>query len=73
MFEGGSDVALIDKISAAARAESMAIAARLAAIAALDTLREQELIDSILWRTDPYEEVCAEVSAAMRIARGRAG
>ncbi|WP_443678396.1 DUF222 domain-containing protein [Mycolicibacterium senegalense] len=51
----------------------MAIAARLAAIAALDTLREQELIDSILWRTDPYEEVCAEVSAAMRIARGRAG
>ncbi|ORV23765.1 hypothetical protein AWB98_22720, partial [Mycolicibacterium conceptionense] len=75
MFEGGSesDVALIDKISAAARAESVAIAARLAAIAALDTLREQELIDSILWRTDPYEEVCAEVSAAMRIARGRAG
>ncbi|MES5378836.1 DUF222 domain-containing protein [Mycolicibacterium conceptionense] len=71
MFE--SDVALIDKISAAARAESVAIAARLAAIAALDTLREQELIDSILWRTDPYEEVCAEVSAAMRIARGRAG
>ncbi|QZH62471.1 HNH endonuclease [Mycolicibacterium farcinogenes] len=75
MFEGGSesDLALIDKISAAARAESVAIAARLAAIAALDTLREQELIDSILWRTDPYEEVCAEVSAAMRIARGRAG
>ncbi|MEN4397843.1 DUF222 domain-containing protein [Mycolicibacterium senegalense] len=71
MFE--SDVALIDQISAAARAESVAIAARLAAIAALDTLREQELIDSILWRTDPYEEVCAEVSAAMRIARGRAG
>ncbi len=64
---------MIDKISAAARAESVAIAARLAAIAALDTLREQELIDSILWRTDPYEEVCAEVSAAMRIARGRAG
>ncbi|OMB77505.1 HNH endonuclease signature motif containing protein [Mycolicibacterium conceptionense] len=75
MFEerSESDVALIDKISAAARAESVAIAARLAAIAALDTLREQELIDSILWRTDPYEEVCAEVSAAMRIARGRAG
>ncbi|CDP88188.1 13E12 repeat-containing protein [Mycolicibacterium farcinogenes] len=75
MFEEGcaSDVALIDQISAAARAESVAIAARLAAIAALDTLREQELIDSILWRTDPYEEVCAEVSAAMRIARGRAG
>ncbi|TMS52609.1 HNH endonuclease signature motif containing protein [Mycobacterium sp. DBP42] len=73
MFEDASDVELIDQISAAARAESVAIAARLAAIGALDSLREQELIDSILWRTDPFEEVCAEVSAAMRIARGRAG
>ncbi|MGV0740304.1 HNH endonuclease signature motif containing protein [Mycobacterium syngnathidarum] len=68
-----SDVALIDAISAATRAESVAIATRLAAIAALDSLREQELIDSILWRTDPFEEVCAEVSAAMRLSRGRAG
>ncbi|UBV21136.1 DUF222 domain-containing protein [Mycolicibacterium fortuitum] len=71
MFE--SDAALIDKVDAATRAESMAIAARLAAIGALDTLRERELADSILWRTDPYAEVCAEVSAAMRISRGRAG
>ncbi|TMS50985.1 HNH endonuclease signature motif containing protein [Mycobacterium sp. DBP42] len=68
-----SDVALIDAISAATRAESVAIAGRLAAIGALDSLREQELIDSILWRTDPFEEVCAEVSAAMRLSRGRAG
>lgn len=51
----------------------MAIAARLAAIGALDTLREQELIESIFWRTDPFEEVAAEVSAALRISRGRAG
>ncbi|WP_301144666.1 HNH endonuclease signature motif containing protein [Mycolicibacterium fortuitum] len=72
MFEGDSDAALIDKISAAARAESVAIAARLAAIGALDSLREQELVESILWRTDPFEEVAAEISAAMRIARGRA-
>ncbi|WP_131810245.1 DUF222 domain-containing protein, partial [Mycolicibacterium fortuitum] len=72
MFEDGSDAALIDKISAAARAESVAIAARLAAIGALDSLREQELVESILWRTDPFEEVAAEISAAMRIARGRA-
>ncbi|OBF70866.1 13E12 repeat family protein, partial [Mycolicibacterium fortuitum] len=72
MFEDGSDAALIDQISAATRAESVAIAARLAAIGALDSLREQELADSILWRTDPFEEVAAEISAAMRIARGRA-
>ncbi|WKG03364.1 HNH endonuclease signature motif containing protein [Mycolicibacterium sp. HK-90] len=73
MFDTVSDVVLIDQVGAATRAESVAIAARFAAIGALDTLREQELIDSILWRTDPYEEVCAEVSAAMRISRGRAG
>ncbi|OBB01359.1 hypothetical protein A5665_19530 [Mycolicibacterium fortuitum] len=66
MFDGGSDAVLIDKIGAAARAESVAIAARLAAIGALDSLREQELVESILWRTDPFEEVAAEVSAAMR-------
>ncbi|QRY52541.1 HNH endonuclease signature motif containing protein [Mycolicibacterium septicum] len=73
MFDDNSDVTLIDRISAAARAESVAIAARLAAIGALDTLREQELIESIFWRTDPFEEVAAEVSAALRISRGRAG
>ncbi|MFN6544104.1 DUF222 domain-containing protein [Mycolicibacterium nivoides] len=73
MFEFDSDVALIDRISAAARAESVAIAARLAAIGALDTLREIELAESIFWRTDPFEEVAAEVSAALRMSRGRAG
>ncbi|WP_131813530.1 DUF222 domain-containing protein, partial [Mycolicibacterium fortuitum] len=72
MFEDDSDAVLIDRISAATRAESVAIAARLAAIGALDSLREQELAESILWRTDPFEEVAAEISAAMRIARGRA-
>ncbi|MBP2452048.1 HNH endonuclease signature motif containing protein [Mycolicibacterium lutetiense] len=73
MFENVSDVELIDKVGAAARAESVAIAARLAAIGGLDSLREQELVDSILWRTDPFEEVAAEISVAMRIGRGRAG
>ncbi|MGW4099269.1 HNH endonuclease signature motif containing protein [Mycobacterium sp. NPDC004974] len=72
MFDIDSDAELIDRISGAARAESVAIAARLAAIGALDSLREQELVESILWRTDPFEEVAAEVSAALRISRGRA-
>ncbi|OBK70598.1 DUF222 domain-containing protein [Mycolicibacterium fortuitum] len=67
-----TDAVLIDQISGAARAESTAIAGRLSAIGALDTLREQELAESIFWRTDPFEEVCAEVSAALRISRGRA-
>ncbi|MGV0811604.1 HNH endonuclease signature motif containing protein [Mycolicibacterium boenickei] len=66
-------VALIDRISAAARAESGAIAGRLAAIGELDALRERELAESIFWTTDPFEEVCAEVSAALRISRSRAG
>ncbi|TGB38751.1 HNH endonuclease signature motif containing protein [Mycolicibacterium peregrinum] len=73
MFDIDSDVALIDKISAAARAESAAIAGRLAAIGELDARREQELAESIFWTTDPFEEVSAEVSAALRISRGRAG
>ncbi|MGW4101218.1 HNH endonuclease signature motif containing protein [Mycobacterium sp. NPDC004974] len=73
MFDIDSDAELIDRISAGARAESGAIAGRLAAIGALDTLRERELAESILWRTDPFEEVAAEVSAALRISRGRAG
>ncbi|MGV0809709.1 DUF222 domain-containing protein [Mycolicibacterium setense] len=65
--------ALIDAITAAARAESAAIAARLAAIGQLDTRREQELAETIFWTTDPFEEVAAEISAAMRISRSRAG
>ncbi|WP_166905797.1 HNH endonuclease signature motif containing protein [Mycobacterium sp. DL440] len=73
MFDTDSDVDLIDKISAGARAESAAIAGRLAAIGALDSLREQELAESIFWRTDPFEEVAAEISAALRISRNRAG
>src|SRR5689334_13227486 len=73
MFDTDSDAALIDKISGAARAESAAIAGRLVAIGELDTRREQELAESIFWTTDPFEEVSAEISAALRISRGRAG
>ena len=32
----------------------------------------RELAECSLWRTDPYEEVAAEVSAAQNISRGRA-
>ncbi len=73
MFEDRSDAALIDGIGAAKRAESAAIARRLAAIGELDALRTVELAERRLWRTDPYEEVAAEISAAQNISRGRAG
>ncbi|WP_157561042.1 DUF222 domain-containing protein, partial [Mycobacterium sp. E802] len=73
MFDTDSDAALIDAMSAAARAESAAIAARLAAIGALDTRREHELAETVYWRTDPFEAVAAEISAALNISRHRAG
>ncbi|OMC38084.1 hypothetical protein A5740_03100, partial [Mycobacterium sp. GA-1841] len=73
MFDSDSDAALIDAMSAAARAESSAIAHRLAAIGELDTRREHELAETVYWRTDPFEAVAAEISAALNISRHRAG
>lgn len=72
MFEL-ADADLIDGLSAAARTEAAAIARRLALIGALDSRREQELAETIFWRTDPFEEVAAEVSAALAISGARAG
>ncbi|MEE6167265.1 MULTISPECIES: DUF222 domain-containing protein [unclassified Mycolicibacterium] len=72
MFEL-ADADLIDGLSAAARTEAAAIARRLALIGALDSRRERELAETIFWRTDPFEEVAAEVSAALAISGARAG
>ncbi len=72
MFD--SDAALIDAITAGSRAESAAAAARLAAIGELYERRSAEWgEDRTLWVADPFEAVAAEVSAALRISRGRAG
>ncbi len=73
MFEDGHAGSLIDEIGDAARDESAAIARRLAAVGELDALRTVELVERRLWRTDPFEEVAAEISAAQNISRGRAG
>ena len=73
MFDDGHAAGLIDEIGEAARAESAAIARRLAAVGELDALRMVELVQRRLWRTDPFEEVAAEISAAQNISRGRAG
>ena len=56
-----------------ARAESAAIARRLAAVGELFARRAVEWQERELWCADPFEAVAAEVSAAQNISRGRAG
>ncbi len=72
MFDGLADAELVDGLGVATRAESAEIARRFALIGELDARRTRELVERTLWRTDPYEEVAAELSAALNISRGRA-
>ena len=72
MFGEFADADLVDAMTCSSREENAACARRLFAIGELDARRAQELADSIFWRTDPFEEVTAEVSAALNIGRGRA-
>ncbi|MDZ4267253.1 MAG: HNH endonuclease signature motif containing protein [Mycobacterium sp.] len=72
MFEDRPAAELIDVMSAAARAESIAIAQRLAAVAALYAQRVSEYAERQLWLCDPMTAVAAEVSAAQNISRARA-
>lgn len=73
MFDAGDPAALIDAMAAASRAESAAIAERLRAVAALYEVRCVDYAEAQFWRTDVFEAVAAEVSAAQNISRGRAG
>jgi hypothetical protein len=70
MFEDFTHSALIDAMVEATRDESAAIARRFALIGQLDARRAQELAERNWWRTDPYEEVVAEIAAAQNISRG---
>ena len=63
---------LIDVMGEATRDESTAIAQRLLAVGELYARRAQELAETFWWRTDPTEEVAAEISAAQNISRARA-
>jgi Domain of unknown function (DUF222) len=72
MFEAVADPELIDVMSEATRDESTAIAQRLLAVGELYARRAQELSETFWWRTDPTEEVAAEISAAQNISRARA-
>ena len=72
MFEDVSEAELIEVMGEATRDESTAIAQRLVAVGELYARRSQELAETFWWRTDPTEEVAAEISAAQNISRARA-
>jgi len=63
---------LVDAMGEASRAESAAIARRLAAVGELYARRSVEWTERQLWCADPFDAVAAEVSAAQNISRGRA-
>lgn len=73
MFELRSDSDLVEVMGEAARAESAAVARRLAAVGELYARRSVEWAERELWCADPFDAVAAEVSAAQNISRGRAG
>ncbi|MGC2655555.1 MAG: DUF222 domain-containing protein [Mycobacterium sp.] len=76
MFEAASDAAVVTAIGDSARAENMACARRLAAIAELYERRQIPVNDAQgreLWRVDPWESVAAEVAAAQGITAAAAG
>lgn len=73
MFESVGLSDLIDVMGEAARAESAAIARRLAAVGELYARRSVQWAERELWCADPFDAVAAEVSAAQNISRGRAG
>ena len=76
MFEDLSDSAVVDAIGEAYRAENIACARRLAAIAQLYGRRQIPVEDGggrELWRIDPWEAVAAEVAAAQTMTAAAAG
>ena len=75
MFEDINDAGLVDAIGESARAENIACARRLAAIAERYHRREVPVEDGHgreLWRIDPWVAVTAEIAAAQSITTGAA-
>lgn len=73
MFDEMDDGAVVDAITAAARAQNAECARELAAIGELYARRAPaDDADRFNWAVDGHENVVAEVAAAMRISRGRA-
>jgi hypothetical protein len=76
MFDRVPDAAVVGAIGDSARAENIACARRLAAIAELYERRHIPVEDGKgreLWRIDPWEAVAAEVAAAQGITAAAAG
>ncbi|EID08773.1 13E12 repeat family protein, partial [Mycobacterium xenopi RIVM700367] len=69
----GESAALVDQISAAARAENRAAAAQLGAIGQLFGYRLSRCSESEEWAIDTEEAVAAEVAAALRVSQALAG
>ncbi len=72
MFEGSSDVDLVDVMGEATRDESTAIAQRLASVGELYARREAERAEIKWWSTDVTDLVAAEISAVQNISHARA-
>lgn len=73
MFEDVRDAGVVDEIGSSAREENAACAHRLAAIGELWARRRPDCQDERRqWAIDGFENVVAEVSAALAISRGRA-
>ena len=71
MFESVSDAGVVEAIGESARAENVACARRLAAIAELYQRRQIPVEDGDgreLWRIDPWEAVAAEVVVVVAVA-----
>lgn len=76
VFEEVDDAAVVTAIGDSARAENVACARRLAAIAELYDRRQVSVQDAAgrdLWRIDPWEAVAAEIAAAQCITAAAAG
>jgi len=73
MFENLDDAGVVDAITDAARAQNAMYARELAAIGELYARRAPaDDADRFNWAVEGYENVVAEVAAALRTSRGRA-
>jgi hypothetical protein len=73
MFDTGAvPVALLQRVSSAARAEACAAGERLCAIWDLFALRRGQSEETADWAVDAEAAVCAEVSATLSISPGLA-
>jgi Domain of unknown function (DUF222) len=74
MCDTVDDAGVVDAITAAARAQHSVCARELAAIGELYARRApDDDAEKFCWAVDGHENVVAEVAAALRVSRGRAG